>query len=201
MSSGRPDWFGTIVAAGKYDDIYIPIALDVDGFITATMKGLYDELLKTIAVDSSGVMKANLSVQDLDFLTVRPAYGEVKHLGGITPATKETTTTIYTVSGKGVILSGWMQSLAATTSEMLSYELYIDGLLLIYVSPFWVRTRYHYAPENNPIYLICYDELNFNYIVGVQPKITFETSFQLKVGNPYSVDYDVTWRLYYALVP
>ena len=39
MPSGRPDWFGTIVSAGKYDTQFIPIAVDASGALVALLKG------------------------------------------------------------------------------------------------------------------------------------------------------------------
>lgn len=203
MPSGRPDWFGTIVAAGKYDTTYIPIALDVDGFITATMKGKYDTdaLLKTIAVDSAGVMKANISVQDLDYMTVRPGYGGADGYGAPITVPTAMLTTLKTVTGRGVIYPSYVRWTAAASRRAVETHLYVDGVSLFVHTAEHLYTRQVFAPGRLPLYVIEYDDDNFSYAVGIQSGITFESELSIKAYHSYGADQDVDIGLTYALVP
>lgn len=201
MPSGRPDWFGTIVAAGKYGDTYLPIALDVDGFITATMKGVYDAVLKTIAVDSDGIMKANLSVQDLDFLTVRPAYGQVRRGTGSVSITADSTETIATITGKGLVIGGWFRWAGASSEASIAPIIKCDEVVVEQLAANVLNTYQQYPSTANPLYLIKYDDTYFSYIVGICPGLTFETSFEMAANNPYAAAHSIAYHVFYALVP
>jgi len=201
MASGRPDYFGTIVAAGKYDDAYTPIALDVDGFITATMKGAYDAGLKTIAVDSSGIMKANLSAQDLDFLTVRPAYGAVDDDIDGKLIADATESVIFTKSGRGVLVGGVVRWWGGSSKARLRVKVVIDTNSICAVYTDDLMDRHITKPNILPTYVIKYDEVNYAYVVGISPGITFESSFAIQIYHELGMNQQVNWELYWALVP
>jgi len=202
MASGRPDWFGTIVAAGKYDTTYIPIALDVNGFITATMKGAHDSVLKTIAVDSDGIMKANLSVQDLDFLTVRPAYGEAVRVLGNASIALGNIETLITVTGRGVILGGtiyWVQT--SDDPDAIHGHIYCEETLACDDSPEVLHDFNKYRGCDNPMFLARWIPSTYSYGIGLSPGTTFETKLEIKGQNNAHATLTVYAVLYYALVP
>uniref|UniRef100_A0A6H1ZNT6 Uncharacterized protein n=1 Tax=viral metagenome TaxID=1070528 RepID=A0A6H1ZNT6_9ZZZZ len=70
MASGRPDWYSSVAMHGKHNNDYITVNVDELGNMLAKIQGLFGATLKTIAVDTNGIMKANLAVQDLDYLNI-----------------------------------------------------------------------------------------------------------------------------------
>lgn len=202
MSSGRPDWFGTIVSAGKYDTQMIPIAVDETGAILALMKGLYDTALKTIAVDSAGVMKANLTTQDLDFLTVRPAYGEAIRKIGQCEVSVGQTKAMITVTGRGVILGGtilWAQT--SENPDAVYGEIWTEETLACSDNPEVLHRFNKYRGCDNPLYLGRWEPSTYKYGIGLSPGTTFETKLEIKAQNAQHATLTVNAMLYYALVP
>ena len=200
MPSGRPDWFGTIVAAGKYDTTYIPIALDVDGFITATMKGLYDAVLKTIAVDSSGIMKANISVQDLDQLVVRMKYGAAQRKIISTTAIKNDTTNVLTITDKGTVYWGYLYVDGTVTHNVDSLIITVDGAEVGKVTFINLYSFAVLSPYNYTYYCTVYNDIDFIYGLGIGPHITFEGELKLDYENATAEDVVVSGHLVYATI-
>lgn len=246
MPSGRPDWFGTIVSAGKYDDTYIAIAVDIygnliglmkgddDGIlrtialdsggrivsvirdptsdqyiavdsagnITATMKGDYSGTLKTIAVDSTGIMKANLSAQDLDFLTVRPAYGQAQVESGSKNVNASTTESAFTITGRGVILSGYVYWAGPAIQRNAVVQLWVDDVNIYNAKPGDMHSWHIFDPSDAPITLTRFDDDNFWYKVSFRPITTFESKLEVKFENIYAgMAMTFYYNLIYALVP
>lgn len=203
MATGRPDWFGTIVSAGKYNSTYVPIAVDENGNLVALMQGEYGTVLKTIAVDEDGVMLANLSAQDLDFQTVRPAYGESVVVNGSKVITAGNTISITTVSGRGVTLGGWYQWGIGGGISMTALDLIVktDDTLLEQITAGELHDGYDYTPINHPLTLQIYDNVNRDYRVALAPGLTFESSLEMAAYNSYGSDITVAYYLFYALTP
>lgn len=202
MPSGRPDWFGTIVSAGKYDDTYVPIAVDVNGAILALMKGTYGETVKTIAVDSDGVMKANLTTQDLDFLSVRPVYGEAAIAASSQTVAASSSHTAVDVDGRGAILCGQIRWEGTASRKAGQINLKIDGSSFDTVRPGTIVDYDYFGPLDGPMFLRRYDDDNFRYAVGLTPHITFESNLTIELVNPYgALDIDYVWEIVYMLVP
>lgn len=201
MTSGRPDWFGTIVSAGKYDSTFLPIAVDVSGNLLALIKGDFSGALKTIAVDEDGILKANLSVQDLAYQTVRPAYSEAIRSFGNKSITAGDTVSILTVSGQGIIIGGATSWGFGSTGSALILKITTDGTILVSLSGSQLNGRQWYHPGDQPLNLTLYDNDNFDYCASILGGLTFESSFELSAQNPYGYDITVTYHLYHALVP
>lgn len=180
MASGRPDWFGTIVAAGKYDTTFMPIALDVSGFITAKIKGAYDAVLKTIAVDSDGTMRANLAVQDLERITMRvsmgtPTIAGLAHIFGETGSHE-----LVNIQGKGTILGGALSHTDTVSHKMCSINLEVDGVSFGFFT--YADLKATSAPDYfaAPLRLVRYDdEIQFHYVAAFNPGWTFDTSLKV----------------------
>lgn len=202
MPSGRPDWFGTIVSAGKYDSEYVPIAVSKDGVILAMMQGAHDSVLKTIAVDSDGIMKANLSVQDLDFLTVRPAYGAAEVEEGSQAISYTTTYTVVSISGRGVIYFGWIYTGHPTMGNQEAIYVEVDGVEVLSTSLLGVYQNEMFAPGSGLLYIVGWDRHNTRWRACFTPGLTFETTFELKIkGSMLGITPDYSWDIIYALIP
>lgn len=202
MASGRPDWFGTIVSAGKYDTTFIPIAVDVNGNIIALIKGDEAGTLRTIAVDSGGIMKANLSVQDLDFLTVRPAYGQARGVVDSKACPNGQTTTLETFAGRGVMLGGWVKWGAAASQKTVELRVDIDGSEIVSLSAAELYVWGITVPGVTPTFVRLFDDdPEVNYVIAVQSGLTFESTIAFKIDNPSGTEATMYYWLYYALVP
>ncbi len=201
MPTGRPDWFGTIVAAGKYDTKYKAIALDESGAILALMKGAYGSFLKTIAVDENSVMKANLSVQDLDFLTVRPAYGQARQDSGGELIPSGAPTRLKRVGGRGIIVCGRISWGASATRKDLWVKLEIDDTEVTSRTPNTLNELNIFHPGRSPTFVTRYDDNEFNYGLCINPLLTFESSFEIIIYHNYGTDQNVTFEIMWALVP
>lgn len=200
MPSGRPDWFGTIVAAGKYDTTYIPIALDVDGFITATMKGAYDAVLKTIAVDSDGVMKANISVQDLAELIMRPKYGSAAQESHSVTLTASGSNTLKTITGTGILYGGRIWTIDSDIDTADEIELWVDGVVFADMNWVAMKNSNYTVPEPAGIYIVHYDTVEPRYVCGLIGGITFETSISLRYVCADATARTMSYGLLYALI-
>lgn len=202
MASGRPDWFGTIVSAGKYDTQMIPMAVDENGALLALMKGAYDAVLKTIAVDTNGIMKANLSVQDLDFLTVRPAYGDTIRSLGTTTISPGNTTSVFSVTGRGILLPSRVDWGGTVSRKKGQVHLFFEDVLVAASDAESLNDTSRYAPYQHPLFLHHYDDVGFTYYVSIAPGLTFETKFEVKCKNAEAAgDIDFDHEIMYALVP
>lgn len=201
MATGRPDWFGTIVSAGKYNTTYVPIAVDVDGNLVSLMQGTYDSVLKTIAVDVDGVMLANLSAQDLDFLTVRPAYGQARLESNTTMCPTGVNTRIGYKAGQGCLYSTLISWSGSATRKAVSISVLCDGSSLEDQTIEQLMDLGLYAQSNHIEFPIKYDDTNFSYVMGVKPGLTFESSIEFKALQSYGSDVEVTCKFVYALTP
>jgi len=200
MASGRPDWFGTIVAAGKYDDTYLPIALDAKGFITATMKGAYDAVLKTIAVDSDGVMKANIAVQDLATLIMRPKYGAATMEAFSVACPGGQTTTLLTINAMGMIYEGHIYTPTIIGHATDQPKLYIDDALIGDDSYHTLNGRNIIHPQRGSIYLTVFNDKDHRYCVGIGRGNSFESKVELKYYNAGAEEITVYGNLIYASI-
>jgi hypothetical protein len=178
------------------------VAVDSSGFLTALMKGLDGATLRTIAVDADGVMKANLSAQDLNFLTVRPAYGTAKRVS----ATGEVIggsawSNILNVNGRGVILGGFLGVAGDTALSVSKVRAIIDGVTS--ESGSYVGMVYDnlLRPGQGMFYVIRYNDLTTNYYAGITPNLTFESSISLGVYNNVGVNEYTSYDVIYALTP
>ncbi len=202
MASGRPDWFGTIVSAGKYNSTYIAIAVDASGNIVGLMKGDDDGTLRTIAVDGSGIMKANLSAQDLNFLTVRPAYGEAKYAAGTETVPNNTETSLVTVTDQGVTYGGVIYWDSGVTDSKIMYgRLYTDDVLSFTMQIDFMRLNGLTRPGSAPMYAARVDPTNMTYAIGISPGTTFESKLELRVVHAAGLSIDVSYQLIYAVTP
>lgn len=188
---------------GENDGGLITIAVDGAGNIISVMKGDFSGALKTIAVDTDGIMKANLSAQALDFLTVRPSYGEsVRKAGYEETVVEDEEATLITVAGRGAILGGQIRwSMVVDAPGALFGRVYTENSLVCNTS---VLDLYNYnIREGNkwPLFVAQYDPTSLTYSIGISPGTTFETDLDIKVYNDGAETLEVWAELFYALVP
>jgi len=177
------------------------LSIDADGYLVSVMKGLDGATLRTIAVDANGIMKANLSVQDLNFLTVRPAYGSVvlEKDNDAIPDSEETE--LILIEGQGVIYDGIISSSCGDTPASYKYRIKVDGSLILDYS---VTTLYNYSKSLRgrfPLIMGIYDTENHNYLAMINSIITFEESFGVYIYQTTGAARATWWDFRYALTP
>jgi hypothetical protein len=178
------------------------IKVDDTGQIMALLRGLYGSTLKTIAVDTDGVMMANLSAQDLDFLRVRPVYGQARALIN-NPLLVETATweTLADISGQGATNSGNIYWDSADPTQGNSLKLTVDGTVIFYEDIMDMNTFKLGVDWAAPFKLLLYDTTNNIYSIAIAPNYTFETSYKLELYNISLPTISVYRWIYYSLVP
>lgn len=187
---------------GQYADILKPIAIDQDGLMLAKMTGLFESALKTIAVDTNGVMKANLAVQSLPAMTIRPFYTETKHLNvGIHLEIGEEDRMLI-INDPGIINGGVCWADVTDYHDSTLWYIKIDG---VEIAAIRLTNLQNYGIDEAygiPFFILV-DESASNLIrLGVQPGLTFETSFEIRVKNSAAETADDFGALlWYSLVP
>jgi len=182
--------------------VYRTVGLDPEGNLNALMKGMDGANLRTVAVDGTGIIKANLAVQDLNYLKFRPVYGSVDfELASSVNCLNNTDTTLLLITGKGAILGGRAYLDAGVLASAQSYDLKIDGVSTTKVS---IESLYGLNAIQNPTYpLYCalYNPVTDNYKIGIGQGISFEESFAIEVKQSSGGAVLGYANVFYALVP
>lgn len=188
---------------GQYADILKPIAIDENGLMLAKMTGLHNSTLKTIAVDTDGVMKANLAVQSLPAMTIRPFYTETKFLTRVNFTIPPTTESdIFTISGQGVVTGGWLFTTRDTWANSCKIEIWVDGTEIIRMDMDTLDLDKINLVGISPLMLLQYNTTDDRYTMGINGPITFESSLVIKGDNEVAGDVTLDLGyLFYALIP
>jgi hypothetical protein len=178
------------------------VAVDASGYILSVMKGDFGGTLKTIAVDTNGIMKANISVQDLNYLKFRPVYGAMDEVieSGVICSTG-VRTAVATITGKGAILGGSYGLDGGVSPILQSYGLTVDGTAQGLITAVTLDFNNVVMPDRYPIYLLNYEPVSDYYRIGVMRGITFETSISFDVLQITGSNKAASAIIHYALVP
>jgi len=201
MASGRPDWYGSMTMHGKYGDEYISVALNSLGHMIAEMMGWDGVDLQRIAVDGDGVMKANLWLQELPFMTVRPAYGSAVRDAGSMDIPSGVETELFAVTDQGVLSSGMFWVSEAASRKNMAIRIKVDDVL---VFDNQYLDLYHHRNFDTSGFLMGlsrYDDQNFEYVMMLQRNLTFETNIKVYCYHTYGVGVLLNWKCIYALTP
>lgn len=201
MASGRPDWYSSIAMHGKHLTDYVCVAVDAAGNMLGIMQGWDGAALQPIAVDAAGVMKANLVLQDLSFLTVRPAYGSAIGVESYDVIPDSVETTVFSVVGQGVIYDGLLWTDCSGLPGNVSVRLYVDDNLFIDTL---VSNLYNFkAYQGTPFKLILaqYNTVTDDYTIMFNAPITFESQFEVRIYQNTGVNVDFIPIISYALTP
>lgn len=156
------------------------ILTDKDGMLQAKMCSYYAGILRPIAIDQNGIMKANLSVQDLDRLVVRTSHGACASSYDSDSYDAGSTTTI-SLSGQGILLGGFVGVLGVASRSGSYVTLTIDGTALQTLSFTYLNSWGLNNMYAAPVYSLKFDDTNFYYCVGLPYGYTFESSVTVKI--------------------
>lgn len=198
----RPDWNAQVLIKGNFGSTLTPIAVDINGNLLALIQGDYGGILKNIAVDANGIMKANLAVQDLAYLKFRPVYGQrMKQTYGANVSSSGNWTTIFSVTGRGAAMGGWVGFQAGQNPNTQHYRMEVDGAVVEDNDALTLYTDNLIRDLHSPFSALYYDPTGKTFIMQIGSEITFEATLVIKAAQDSgSTLYLGAW-LYYALVP
>ena len=202
MASGRPDWYSSVAMHGKHDADLITVAVDELGNMLAKMQGLFGAELKTVAVDTDGIMMANLAVQSLPSMTVRPFYTESQWENVSTRLDAGETDTILTIAGTGVIHGGVFWCDASDYHDSSVWYIDIDTVTIAQFRLTNLQNYAIYSPLGFPLFVLV-DNPSENLIrIGIQPGLTFEESIVFRAHNDLGeLADDFGLLVWYSLIP
>ena len=186
---------------GSYGGALKDVAVDPDGLILAAIKGDYEGTLKTVAVTDVGVLKTDFFSQSLDFLRVRPVYGQARRVSGSTVVPSGAGRTRLTlIGGRGATIGGYVYWYGGSLAQG-AVELKCDGAILADIGPYYAWFFNLHRNASYPLYALKCEYINQMYAMGVREGVTFEESFELSAGQSTGGDVSFLWQLMYSLVP
>lgn len=214
MASGLPDYQrGIDIASQSLSTLTADIVaqtlenLNVD-IVAQTLSNLSVDLavqsLSELSIDIIAQSLSNLNIdvnaQSLGEVTNRPKYGgAVTTIGGVA-VTANDRTTLATVSGKGMLYGGVI-FLWASGSQKTAYPLLqVDGELIAHMKFETLMRLGINKPFAYPLFLLMYDDVEYEYCVAVMQNITFETSFDLIYDEREGATPTVYFHVCYALI-
>jgi len=178
------------------------IAVDANGQIVAVIKGQYLGNPATVALDANGLIKVNLTVQDLNYLKVRPIYGQALSSKQVLLAVLSgETKTVHLITGRGAVIGLYLYIHAGFDISSSIFRLYTDTLEALGMT---FQEIYNYFPKNwpGPIPTLSEWVSALGYVtINMGPGITFESSIKISIYNSTANTFYLDSNLLYALVP
>lgn len=142
----------------------------------------------------------NISKQDLGYVSMRPVYGGVSyalHTGNITPSDMHT---IGSITGKGMLLGGFI-TLKPAQSQASDYcQVTIDDNTFIASALTYCDARGLTKMYTDVLYLLKFDDTNYIYTFGISYGYTFDSSVLIEyretLGNTFAVSVKVFFSLF-----
>ncbi len=134
------------------------------------------------------------------YRTVREIRGAAKALEGGETAVANSEKDLGSVSGKGVIYGGVIYAVEAASQKNSQARLYIDDVMITQSSFQTLKEKNLTIEHSYPLYLRQFDEVNYQYSVGVSGNITFETSFKITYREEHGATPSVGFEVIYALL-
>ncbi len=134
------------------------------------------------------------------FRLVRPRYGAATLGEGSEIVTASDITLILTITGKGVIYGGVL-SVEGARSQDLDVPLMIVDEFLITNTNFFSLNKYGLNTDKiMPFYITKFDDVTFDYSVGISSGYTFEKSIQIGYTENETGTPTVVAKVIYALL-
>ena len=178
------------------------IRVDTTGQLYAMLRALYGVTQKDIQCDTNGNLTLNLKAQDLAEIINRPKYGAAHNATYDGTLTTTTETTLFTVTGKGIIYSGQVivKDTNATHTQFDRAKLYIDDWYIGGAYFYQYALNNFTIPGTSSWWIRKYDIIANRVAICVLPGITFETNCSFHY-TPYEVStVTVSAGLIYALL-
>jgi len=143
----------------------------------------------------------NIALQALAEVIVRMKYGTPNRATYDDNVLAADTTSLVSIAGKGVIYGGYIHLHSGGADSNCVPILKLDGNLVSYGITLAFLQFYNFSQFGMlPFSIQEYDDTNCVYIVQLAPYMTFESSAEIQLYNPYEAVKAVTAQLTYALV-
>ena len=142
----------------------------------------------------------DVALQSLSEMTNRPKYGAAEAEDSSVTVSGLVETSLVSVTGKGIIYGGTIGVLGTIGSHGNIPILSIDGNALSVASFSTLNVYKMYAERCYPFYLMRYDEVDYDFAVGIMPGFTFEASFEVLYDENNNTTPTVSTRVLYALI-
>ena len=134
------------------------------------------------------------------YRTIRQTFGGAKAKTGGVNVDASATTELASVNGKGMIYGGVIYVAEAATQKASVPLLFIDGVQITQTSFEAMRARNVRYENTQPLYLLQFDEINFQYCVGFSRGVTFEKSFKISYQENHGDTPSVAFEVIYAIL-
>lgn len=142
----------------------------------------------------------DIAYQALAQMIVRPTYGGAIESQGNQVVTASATTTLVTISGKGMIYGGHGRTQYTSTQMDSGLRLELDGNLVFY-EPFRDLDTYGATSARAyPVIISKYDNAGFYYAASLAYGLTFESELVLKYVENHGTTPNIYYSIVYALV-
>jgi len=143
----------------------------------------------------------NIGAQTLNLIENRFSYGSPLWTQGQENIIGAGPTTLVSISGKGVLVEGWVTSSDASSDQKNDYPfLILDGQTQPAHSFYQLWVNGITRQVGNVRHLTIYDPSNYVYGVRLAPLKTFESSMLLAYLSSAGFACTVTWFISYYLV-
>jgi len=150
--------------------------------------------------DFTNYSQVDLVQQTIAFLTNRPMYGEAQDAHTSVNVSANSTVTLLSVSGKGMIYSGLVDIPTDHNIDTDWVSIEIDDNEIFYLV-FGYFIQYEITRPNSYIaWLNKYDNKNNVYSMSIGNGLTFESNIKIKYHETNGVDVYVNAKLVYALL-
>lgn len=163
------------------------------------VSALTDDTLIPLQADSLGNLLLNIKAQDLAEVINRPKYGGAQKSESEVSCNYHVWTTLLTLSGKGMIYGGWIQTFWANNPGSSLLRLSIDGVEFCTQAMGLTRFLGNIGAFLLPYFTSIYDTQNEKYQVNFSYGFTFESSLTIEFYNEGASGSPVC-KFYYALV-
>lgn len=131
---------------------------------------------------------------------IRPKYGAARDFFFLDTIGANIITTLYTLSGKGMIYGGYIWINSANTQQNSVPLLVVDGEILTVLKLKELESMGLDTIYSVPVYLKMYDNVAFEYTVCFTQGITFETGFEVRFHERGGSNPLLWSQLFYALI-
>ena len=221
-SAGTPDWsavdvqfFDIYETVANTEDFYIVVDsitvvrdnpdpgvlkdlnTDQAGFLLAKMVGSFGDYLKPLSCDRYGNLRCNPTQADNKPIVTAAATGSIQRLDSFRDIAGIGTETLLSLTGPGVILSGYITHSETASHKGDSLILIIDGETFN-IHRFELLERYNiYKTDDEIIHLQLYDDATYLYGVGFQRYLRYNTSLVIQWVETVN-NGRVYWKVNYA---
>jgi len=133
-------------------------------------------------------------------ISYRPSLGSAQIGGFARLAIANDTIVALTITGNGIVYGGHAYCKGTASQRMDEYHIYVDGIRL---GSQWFEKKNTYqltTPYSSSLYELRYDDVNFEYAIGIMPNITFETSLELRYRETQGNTPLLRGEIYYTLI-